>query len=133
MFLPIKVVEKEQFGYLGGEKLVETGGISTFASDNMFCPQRQAHETTMTTKRISNGILAGLLLMASGCAENNPWNEGGDVGSLRPEVLVDAAVGAAVTRAPIEEAVPEGDVPSAGDFTLEITKSDGTFSKSWHG
>lgn len=124
------MVEKEHFGYMRGEKLAKTICLSTFASENMFRPQSGNYEKTMTTIKNVNGILAGLLLLAAGCADNNPWNEGGDVGALRPEVLVDAAVGAAVTRAQMEE-LPEADVPSASDFTLEITKSDGSYSKSW--
>lgn len=85
----------------------------------------------MTKNRYLNGILAGMLFMAAGCSDNNPWDDaGGDVGGLRPEVLIDAAVGAAVTRAQMEQ-VPEADMPQADDFTLEITKTDGSYSKSW--
>lgn len=87
---------------------------------------------TIIMNFLRNGLflLSALLTLAS-CSEDNPWSGSGDEGAIRLDLHADGRVeGASATRATTSE---NGiTTPEEGDFSIRMSKSDGTLSKTFN-
>ncbi len=73
-------------------------------------------------------VVAAVGLTLTACSDENPWMSGNGTGKISPRVVTDVSV---TDAKPLLRSTETLQVPSADDFTLKISKNDGSFSKEW--
>ncbi len=77
---------------------------------------------------LCHGILIGLLTMLWSCSDENPWRYVDGEGGINPTITASGDVKSSVTvRAGAEELT----APQPEEFTLTLTKTDGSYNKTW--
>lgn len=81
----------------------------------------------------SIGVLAlASLLGLGGCADENPWMETtGGRGTISLSLSADGNVVKAIPQSRADGDAPLFDVPTAEDFSIELEKTDGSYSKTF--
>jgi hypothetical protein len=87
----------------------------------------------MSRKRLNltqKGLILFSLALLGACSDENPWMSGNGEGGINPSLNVNGNV---ESSAPKYQKTATGtiDAPEVSDFSLTLTKSDGSYSKTW--
>jgi hypothetical protein len=77
---------------------------------------------------ISRGVLYGALPLLVACSDENPWNTGNGEGGITPHLTTSGEVKSSIA---VRSSASELDVPEASQFSLSLSKLDGTYQKTW--
>lgn len=77
--------------------------------------------------RIALSLLSLLGLTTASCSDSNPWMDNDQTGGIAPIVKTNLSVSTAISTRAEEEI----NGPAPEEFSLRISKSDGSYSKEW--
>ncbi len=77
---------------------------------------------------ITHGAILTSLSLMMACSEENPWVNGNGEGGIAPKLTASSEVKSSVA---VRAASGEIDVPETSQFSLSLSKSDGSYSKTW--
>lgn len=81
----------------------------------------------MLKRRLSRIALSLLGLTTASCSDSNPWMDNDQTGGIAPIVKTNLSVSTAISTRAEEEI----NGPAPEEFSLRISKSDGSYSKEW--
>ena len=79
-------------------------------------------------KLIKLGVILCPALLLVGCNDENPWANTDGEGHISPIIVTDGSV---KEMKPVVRAEEVIETPALEEFRLDLTKKDGSFSKSW--